>query len=262
VDILAGQVHRTARPLDAVPVERSDRFPGEVGFALPRCGGGMVVGVEQELWLVDEDGARTLMLRLDEPGANRWNDAACDRMGRLWAGTFARDRSPGAANLYRVEPDGAVERVLSGLTISNGLGWLDGGERLHLVDSPTGRVHAFDVDEDAGALRNRRVLTEIAAGDGMPDGLCVDREGGTWIALFGGGAIRRYSRAGELDAELSLPVPHVTNVCLGGEAVDELFVTTTRHRLSPERRAALPDAGRVFHGRAQVAGEPLLEFGG
>jgi sugar lactone lactonase YvrE len=262
VDVLARRVHRTRRPLADLPAQTTDGFSGEVGFALPRRGGGMVVGVERQLWLVDDAGTRTLMLELDEPRANRWNDATCDPGGRLWAGTFARDGAAGAANLYRVDPDGAIERVLSSLTVSNGLGWLDGGERLHFVDSPAQQVEVFDVDTVAGTLSGRRVLAEIRAEDGAPDGLAVDVEGGTWVALFGGAAIRRYSCAGELEVEIRLPVPHVTNVCLGGDRGDELFATTTKHRLSGDERAALPDAGRVFHGSAPVAGTPLLTFAG
>ena len=262
VDILNGRTYRVRRPTTAGPEIVTESFDGEIGFALPRAGGGAVVGVERELWLVDPDGARRLLLEVDERVENRFNDAICDGRGRLWAGTFARDRAPGAANLRRIDPDGSVEQVLDGLTIANGLGWLDEGATLHFVDSPTQRVDRFDVDVDAGRLHGRRALVAIDPAEGAPDGLCIDAEEGTWVALFGGGVVNRYDRAGVKVDSREVPVPHPTSPCLGGEDGQDLFVTTTRHRLDPARREALPDAGRVFHAGADVGGTAVLPFAG
>ena len=262
VDILAGLVHRSHRPLRARPSEQTTAFDGEVGFALPRRGGGMVVGVEQDLILVEPDGSRRRLLQLDEAPAIRFNDAACDAQGRLWAGTFARDRREGSAALYRVDPDGAIECVLEGLTISNGLGWLSGGNVLHHVDSPTQRLVAFDVDVERGRIGAPRIVAAFEPADGMPDGLCIDSQDGTWVALFGGSEIVRLGPEGNITARLSLPVPHVTNVCLGGSDGRDLFISTTRHRLAPAQLAGLPSAGYVFHDRADVGADPALPFAG
>jgi sugar lactone lactonase YvrE len=261
VDILRGLVHRTGDPLAEEPTVRTERFEGEVGFCLPRRDGGAVVGVEQELWLVNLDGERRLLLRLEEPTANRFNDAICDQQGRLWAGTFARDRRP-AASLYRIDPDGAIERLLTDLTISNGIGWLADGEVMHFIDSPTQRIEGIAVDQSAGRLMDRRPLVEIDASEGSPDGLCVDIEEGTWVAFFGGGTVKRYDPDGNQTAELVAPVPHLTSPCVGGSSGRELFVTTTRHRLEPDELRALPLAGRVFHSEVAVAGRPTLPFAG
>jgi sugar lactone lactonase YvrE len=261
VDILRGLVHHTSDPLAEEPTGRTEGFDGEVGFCLPRRAGGAVVGVEQELWLVDPDGERRLLLRIEEPAPNRFNDAICDRLGRLWAGTFARDRRP-AANLYRIDPDGEVERLLTGLTISNGVGWLSDGELLHFIDSPTQRIERIAVDQAAGRLLDRHLLVEIDPSNGSPDGLCVDAEEGTWVAFFSGGTVKRYDPDGNQTAELLVPVPHVTSPCIGGKSGREMFVTTTRHRLGSEELEALPHAGRVFHGEVEVAGRPVEPFGG
>jgi sugar lactone lactonase YvrE len=261
VDILAGTSYRTRDPLSANPVVRRESFSGEVGFALPRRDGGAVVGVERELWLVDRDGSRRKLLELDERPENRFNDAVCDRQGRLWAGTFARDRRP-AAGLYRVDPDGSVEQLLAGLTISNGVGWLDDGATLHLIDSPSQQLCAFDVDVEAGRLGGRRTVATIDLADGSPDGLCIDAEESTWVALFGGGQLRRYAPDGEEMERLAVPVPHPTSPCLGGEDGTDLFLTTTRHRIEPQERARWSLAGRVFHTVVATPGLPVLPFAG
>jgi sugar lactone lactonase YvrE len=262
VDIHRGLVHRVSGALSSAPVQRTMEFAGEVGFALPRLGGGMVVGAERKIWLEDADGSRRELVEVDEPSANRWNDAICDERGRLWAGTMTRNRRRGSASLYRIDPDGAIENVLSKLTISNGVGWLDGGTRLHLVDSPTHRLDVFEVDVDDGRLTERATLARFPIADGVPDGLCIDVEGGSWIAFFGGATVRRYDRRGHLDDQVLLPAPHVTDVCLGGADGQDLFMTTARHKLSVEERRRLPLAGRVFHCRTSARGEPLLVFAG
>lgn len=262
VDILRGLVHRVSGALTSAPRQRTDDFVGEVGFALPRQGGGMVVGVERTIWLMEPDASRRELVELNEPVANRWNDAICDEQGRLWAGTMARNGAQGTASLYRIDPDGEIERVLPGLTVSNGIGWVDQGARLHLIDSPTHRLEVFDVDIDAGRLKQRATLTRFPIDGGLPDGLCIDFGGGTWVAFFGGGEARHYDRQGRLDGRVAVPAPHVTNVCLGGADGDDLFMTTARHRLSHEQQRRMPFAGRVFHYRTSAAGEPLLAFAG
>jgi sugar lactone lactonase YvrE len=260
VDVRSGIAHRVQAPTSEVPQVSCDRFDGEIGFALPRSGGGFVAGVEQQLWAVDPDGSRELILELNEQRENRFNDATCDAQGRLWAGTFSP--TPGTANLYRIEPDGSSEVALGGLTISNGLGWLDGGTALAVIDTPTQRIDVVAVDIESGSLGKPETLVVINRDHGSPDGIWTDVEDGIWVALFGGGKIRRYDRTGRLDAELELPVPHVTSVCVSDDPAGELFATTARHRLDAAGRERYPLAGCVFHTNVQTAGQTTLPFQG
>jgi sugar lactone lactonase YvrE len=76
------------------------------------------------------------------------NDAACDPQGRLWAGTKTDDNHAGGGALYRLDHNGQTELMLSGLTISNGLGWSPDGGTMYLVDSGPRIIYAFTFDAE------------------------------------------------------------------------------------------------------------------
>jgi sugar lactone lactonase YvrE len=147
--------------------------------------------------------------------------------------------------------------VLGDVTISNGLGWSPAGDTMYYIDSPTGRIDAFDFDPDAGSLSRRRPLAVIEDGAGAPDGLCVDAEGGVWVALHNGGAVRRYTADGALDRVVTLPTPLVTSCAFGGPTYDLLFITT-----AAQGRADDPAAGQTYvHRPGDVVGLPPDRFG-
>ncbi len=260
VDITAGRIHRYAPASE----RRSTIDVGDlVGFALPRRDGGLVAGVRNTIVLLEAGGGRRIIARVERHRPeNRFNDARCDAVGRLWAGTLSMVREPGAAALYRVDPDGAVQAVRRDMTICNGLGWSPNNRLMYVIDSLTQRIDVYDFDLVAGAIHDRRTLVEVDAADGLPDGLTVDAEGGVWVALFGGGAVRRYTPAGELDTVVLLPATNCTCPAFGGAELDELYVTSARHRLSDEQLARQPLAGALFRVRPGVRGRPQHRFAG
>jgi sugar lactone lactonase YvrE len=188
------------------------------------------------------------------------NDGACDPRGRLWAGTMSTVREAGAAALYRVEPGGGPERVLAGTTVSNGLGWSPAGDRMYFIDSPTQRIDVLRYDGETGTLHGRRALVEVPAEAGLPDGMSVDADGCLWVCLFGGAAIHRYAPDGRLLAVARLPVSNPTSLTFGGRELDVLYVTTARHKLTPEQLLAEPLAGAVFALRPGATGLPVARF--
>jgi sugar lactone lactonase YvrE len=121
-------------------------------------------------------------------------------------------------------------------------------------------VAAFDVD--SGLLDPAESFVDLMPVDGVPDGMAIDCDGGVWIAMFGGGQLRRYRADGGLDRIVRLPVTHPTSVAFGGEGLRTLYVTTSRHRLTPAQAAEQPDAGAVFAIEVDVAGTPVAGFSG
>jgi sugar lactone lactonase YvrE len=236
---------------------------GEIGAAIPRRDGGWLLAIERDLVLIDVSGARRTVVSVEpELAANRFNDCQVDPAGRLWAGTMSRTRATGSAALYRLQPQGGIERMVGGLTISNGLGWSPDGELMYHVESTSYRIDAFDFDPADGTLSGRRTLVAIDPRDGMPDGIAVDAEGGIWVCLFGGGELRRYSADGTLEAAIQLPVAKPTCPAFGGPALETLFVTTARHGQTPSQLQDEPAAGAVLALRPGVAGIPERPFAG
>jgi sugar lactone lactonase YvrE len=266
VDISRGLVHGWNPATGAAWRLQCDE---EVGAALPReSADGLVLAVGRRI-MVDEGasherGARTRVLASvedDRPG-NRFNDCKCDPAGRLWAGTMSGEETPGEASLYRLAPGGEIERVISGTTISNGLGWNLAGDRMYFIDSTTRRIDVFDYDAGSGEISGRRPFAEMGPSDGLPDGMTVDSEDGVWVCLFGGGAVRRYADDGALEAHIELPVTNPTHPVFGGPDLLTLYVTSARHHLSEEQLAAEPHAGAVLVLEPGVAGLPGNRFAG
>lgn len=233
-----------------------------VSLALPRRRGGVVIGLPDGIHLMDGEHT-TLLAGIDAERPDiRTNDGACDAAGRLWVGTMPFDERSPVAGLYRVDPDCSVTTILTGTTISNGLGWSPSGTSFYFIDSPTHRVDVFDFDLVTGTLENRRPLAAVEVEGAVPDGLNVDAEGCVWVALHGGWGLNRYSPEGALVGEVRLPMARITSCCFGGPELHDLYVTTRRQGLSEAEVAEQPLAGALLRLDVGVSGLPTDAFAG
>ncbi len=233
--------------------------------AVPRASGGLLVATPAGLMALD-DGTRRLTPfchpEADRPG-NRYNDGKCDRMGRLWIGTLDLGTAANRGSLYRVTGDARWERMDTGFTISNGLGWSPDSRTMYFTDAARKTIYAYDFDLRAGTLSNRRPFVVLAADDGMPDGLTVDEQGGVWVAVWDAWRISRYSPEGVETLRIRMPVPRPTSCCFGGPDLDTLYVTSGSVRLDQEALNAAPQSGNLFALRIPgVRGLPETMFAG
>ncbi|MFJ1731823.1 SMP-30/gluconolactonase/LRE family protein [Streptomyces sp. NPDC088254] len=245
LDILGSRLHTYDPATGRRTVRVTDQH---VGAAKPRAGGGLVLNLRDGVALIEADGDGTLRWLHREPvPGRRANDAAVAPDGSLWAGTMRYDEAPGGGTLTRLTGDGSVEPVLDDVAVSNGTGWSPDGRLMYYVDSPTRRVDVFDHAD--GQVSGRRAFAVIEDGAGFPDGLTVDADGCVWVALWDGGAIRRYTPEGKLDRVIALPTPRVTACAFGGPTLSDLYVTTARVGLDSPHPVAgsllvVPGAGQ------------------
>jgi sugar lactone lactonase YvrE len=252
VDIPAGTVHRLAGGAHA-----SWRIGQPVSAVAVRDSGGLVLAARDGFLALDlEAGTWSVIAEVeaDRPG-NRMNDAACDRAGRMFAGTKAEDDTPQAGSLYRLDPDHRLSTVLTGVTVSNGIGWSPDESLMYYVDSATRRIDVLDYDAVTGTAGNRRCLAEVPGEDALPDGLAVDADGGIWVALWDGGAVLRYDGGGEVTAVVTVPAVRPTSCAFGGPGLDLLYITTAAG-------PGLAAGGGLFACRPGMPGLPANPYRG
>jgi sugar lactone lactonase YvrE len=252
IDILGSRVYTYDPDTGRRTVRVTDQH---VGAARPRAGGGLVLNLRDGVGLTDPDGTFRWLHREPVPG-RRGNDAAVGPDGSLWAGTMRYDEAAGGGTLSRITADGLAGTVLDDVTISNGIGFSPDGRSMYYIDTPTRRIDVFH--HEAGRVTDRRRFTEIEEGAGLPDGLTVDADGCVWVALWDGGAVRRYTPDGELDRAIELPVPRVTACAFGGPDLTDLYITTARLGLT----APHPVAGSLLVVPGAGKGLPQLAFAG
>ncbi|MFE2299167.1 SMP-30/gluconolactonase/LRE family protein [Streptomyces sp. NPDC059445] len=252
VDILGSRIHTYDPASGRRTVLATEQH---VGAAKPRAGGGLVVNLRDGVGLYGPDGDSFRWLHREPVPGRRANDAAVAPDGSLWCGTMRYDEAPGGGTLSRIAPDGTVRPILDDVSVSNGTGWSPDGRRVYYVDSPTRRVDVFDTGDDGLPVGRRPFVT---VEDGFPDGLTVDAEGCVWVALWDGGAVRRYTPDGTLDRVLELPVRRPTACAFGGADLTDLYITTARTGLD----APHPMSGSLLVFPGAGKGLPQPEFAG
>jgi sugar lactone lactonase YvrE len=243
VDITAGALYRT----DGTTVETLVTLDVPLGAAL-------LSEVDDDYLLVTREGFRTLqggpLLEVlgDRPDL-RFNDAQCDPAGRAFAGTLSMRGEPGQGTLFRLDGPQATP-VHQGIGLSNGLGWSPDGRTFYFADTDANRVDRFDYRD--GELGERQDWVAVS----QPDGLCVDADGGVWIALWDGGQVRRHTPDGRLDTVVELPVPHATSCAFAGD----LLIVTTGRATRPDGSPSAPLAGDLFAVAPGVPGAPVARW--
>lgn len=164
--------------------------------------------------------------------------------------------------LYRYDPNGSLHVILTGLTISNGLGWSPDENTFYLTDSPLKTIYAFDFDSESGSISNRRVFIDLTAESFSPDGLTVDREGCIWSAMWDGWCIIRFDPAGKEMMRVMMPVVRPTSCTFGNEDLMTLYITTASVGLSEAEIQNSFYSGDLFSLPTSTSGLLTHHFGG
>lgn len=255
VDIEGKTVHR----IDLVSGRSLARWPvgQRVGCALPCSDGRLLCAGDHGFFLLNPDDGSCRDVadpEIDLPD-NRFNDGKVAPDGYVFAGSISLKKQTGAANLWRMDRQGTVTKVLSGLTNSNGMAWSADGATVYHIDTPTKQVRAFDYHD--GEFSHPRIAIDTSAIEGSPDGMTIDTAGRLWIAFCHGAAVEVFEPFSNRSLErIDLPCRETTSVCFGGPEHATLFVTTGISGMHEE-----PLAGVVFAVSGHTArGRPVDVF--
>jgi sugar lactone lactonase YvrE len=168
------------------------------------------------------------------PYANLWsiagypcNDLLVDAQGGAYVGNFGYDILGGAptvsTKLVRVDPDGRARSVGGPLVFPNGMALTPDGTTLIVAETFGRRLSSFRVSAD-GDLTDHRTWADLGAA--TPDGICLDAEGGLWVASPTTRALLRVRHGGEvLDSVKTFGAPYAC--MLGGPDRRILYVCTS-----------------------------------
>ena len=176
----------------------------------------------------------------DKPD-NRFNDGKVDPAGGFWAGTMDNTEQEVSGCWWRLAPDGGVSNLAKGFKVTNGPAFDDECGRVFITDSA--RRIVFTAKTDGATLGSLEPFLSFKQGDGFPDGMEIDAEGGLWIAFWDGGCVRRFAPNGQFVQEIALPVPRPTSVAIVENA---LYVTSASVGLNDQVRAGAPLSGGLF----------------
>ena len=235
IDILQGEIHATT--LDGTSrLVRQHAMP--VGAVALTATGEILASTP--IGLVDEAGVVRSPLAQTAPDV-RANDGKPDPVGRFVGGTMTvGDARADAGALWSMAGDAPVALVESA-TIANGIAWTADRSTMYWIDTPTGRIDAFDYDTDTGRVSGRRQHVATDEAWGSPDGMCIDDEGRLWVAFWGGSAVRCLDGSDCVEV-IELPTPLVTCPTFAGPDLDQLVITTA----SIDVPAGSPGAGDLY----------------
>ena len=223
----------------------------------------ILIAGEEDIFLFDleTESMRSLApLEYSKP-ENRSNDGRADRQGGFWIGTMAKDQSSrqGKGAIYRIYK-GEGRKLFPDISIPNAICFSPDGGLAYFADTMAQTVWRVALDADGWPVGDRTVFLDFTGTDIYPDGATIDADGNFWNAQWGASRVACYSPTGDYLREVKFNAPHTSCPAFGGPDLTTLFCTTALEEMSPEARAAHPDAGKTFAEEGVAKGLPEPRF--
>lgn len=183
------------------------------------------------------------------------NDLTMDARGNVyWTDPESSSLKNPVGYVYRLRPDGRVDRIGTGLAFPNGIEVDPDSKFLYVIESQSKKILRYPLPADNELLGKAEVFYDLGGSGG--DGCAFDAAGNLWVADFhrpesGNGRITILSPMGVVLGHLPVPAKVVSNITFGGVDHDDIFCTTG-------------DPPGVFHANVGIkgfsgyAGKPLL----
>lgn len=227
----------------------------------PRAGGGWIMAFADgvELWSGALRHETTVHPFEGGNPATRLNDGRTDRQGRLVVGGMNEGTGAADSSVIRVNADLSVETLIDGVSCANATCFSPDGGTMYFADTPEAAIRAYPYGDHLGAPR---ILADLGGEPGLPDGSCVDAEGGVWNAAWDGGQVIRIAPDGRITHRIALPVAKATCCAFGGPGLATLYITTSRLGMTGDEIARAPHSGGLFAATPGFAGVADVPFAG
>ena len=170
---------------------------------------------------------------------NGANDLVFDADGTLYfSDPWRSSRANPIGGFYRLFPDGALERIDTGLAFPNGVALSADGSAVYLAETGEHRILRYAIAAD-GSIGPREEFARLPGGEG-PDGMAFDEAGNLYVAHYGGGTVAIFGPQGALAGEIRVPGANVTNVAFGGPDRRRLIITDVETASLYETRVDVP----------------------
>lgn len=219
-----------------------------VGTIVPYTKDIVIVALEDGIYKLNIETEELTFLAAPEGGieGNKYNDGKCDVCGRLWLGTMDNNCTPEKGNFF-VYDGQKSKKVLSKVSISNGIAWSLDNKIMYYQDTPLLSISAFDFNIEKGEISNRTEIIHFEDNMGTPDGNTIDEEGMLWVANWGAACVTRWNpQTGKLLQKIDIPALNVSALAFGGKNLDELYITTASYYMPKNKENCYPDAGKLF----------------
>lgn len=197
-----------------------------IGAAIPLPeSDGFILAAKDGLYIYENDCER-LLFPLDTVYKSYWrsNDAKTDPYGRIYFGATVGDDDHEPEGALFCYDQGKVFCLQENTKISNGMAWSIDRKSFFFSDSLEHGILKYDYNPENGIISNRRMLCSIE--NGVPDGMCIDKEDNLWVAVWGANRIeKRNGETGELLAEIEVPAKQVSS-CNFLDDGKTLFITS------------------------------------
>ena len=238
--------------------DRTWRFPEIVSAAGWVSQEVLLIAGERDLFLFDletEEIEVLCELEADKPG-NRPNDGRADRQGGFWISTMSKGgEMKGKGAIYRYFK-GELRLLFPEISIPNSICFTLDGKHAHYSDNFTPYVMKVALDGDGWPTGPSTVFIDHTADGYSPDGAVVDAAGNFVCAEWSGSRVAVYSPEGTFQRAYPFPAPHTSCPAIGGPDMATLFCTSALEGMTPEVRAANPDAGKTFSAPYDGKGQP------
>ena len=206
--------------------------------------------LDRSLKRMNGSGEVSLHADLSDIAGGPCNDMVVSTDGTAYVGNFGFEEGQkfAQATLAVVGVDGKAHKGPDGLDFPNGTVINPEGDRLIIAESYGSRLLSFDIEED-GSLTGRRLFADL--GSRVPDGICLDADGGVWVGDPANHSVFRVVEGGEVTDHIDLEL-NCYACMLGGQDRKTLYLVTAP--TSGRGGAADRREGRIERVRVEIPG--------